>query len=47
MGLAIKLVTLCDSPHADPIMRLTLPLIQELLIPEIIPKKNLKKENQM
>jgi len=46
-GLTIKLVTLCDSSHADPIMRLTLPIIQELLKSEIFPKKNLKKENQM
>ena len=29
----------CDSPHANAVMRLTLPLIQKLLIPYIIPKK--------
>ena len=38
-GLGIKHVAFCDSPHANAVMRLTLPLIQKLLIPNIIPKK--------
>ena len=38
-GLGIKHVAFCDSPHADAVMRLTLPWIQKLLIPNIIPKK--------
>jgi predicted glycosyltransferase len=37
-GLGIKHVAFCDSPHADAVMRLTLPLIQKLFIPNVIPK---------
>jgi predicted glycosyltransferase len=37
-GLGIKHIAFCDSPHASAVMRLTLPLIQKLLIPYIIPK---------
>ena len=37
-GLGIKHIVFCDSPHADSVMRLTLPLIQKLLIPHAIPK---------
>ncbi|MDH5657907.1 MAG: DUF354 domain-containing protein [Nitrosopumilus sp.] len=37
-GLDIKHIAFCDSPHASAVMRLTLPLIQKLLIPDIIPK---------
>ena len=37
-GLGIKHIVFCDSPHADAVMRLTLPLIQKLLIPHAIPK---------
>ncbi len=37
-GLGIKHIVFCDSPHADAVMRLTLPLIQKLLIPNAIPK---------
>ena len=33
----------CDSPHANAVMRLTLPLIQKLLIPYVIPKKEFSK----
>jgi len=33
----------CDSPHANAVMRLTLPLIQKLLIPHVIPKKEFSK----
>ncbi|MFB5620273.1 MAG: DUF354 domain-containing protein [Nitrosopumilus sp.] len=42
-GLGIKHIAFCDSPHADAVMRLTLPLIQRLLIPSIIPKKEFSK----
>jgi len=42
-GLGIKHVAFCDSPHADAVMRLTVPLIQKLLIPWIIPKKEFVK----
>ena len=38
-GLGIKHIAFCDSPHASAVMRLTLPLIQKLLIPYVIPKK--------
>ena len=42
-GLGIKHVAFCDSPHAEAVMRLTLPLIQKLLIPFTIPKKEFSK----
>ena len=32
-GLGIKHIAFCDSPHAEAVMRLTIPLIQKLLIP--------------
>ena len=38
-GFGIKHIAFCDSPHAEAVMRLTLPLIQKLLIPFTIPKK--------
>ena len=38
-GLGIKHVAYTDSPHAEAAMKLTLPLIQKLLIPWVIPKK--------
>ncbi len=38
-GFGIKHIAFCDSPHANSVMRLTLPLIQKLLIPHNIPKK--------
>ncbi len=37
-GYRIKHIAFCDSPHANDVMRLTLPLIQKLLIPSVIPK---------
>jgi len=37
-GLGIKHIAFCDSPHANAVMRLTLPLIQKLLIPSVIQK---------
>lgn len=42
-GLGIRHVAFCDSPHADAVMRLTLPLIQKLLIPNAIPKDEFTK----
>lgn len=42
-GMGIKHIAFCDSPHANAVMRLTLPLIQKLLIPWIIPKKEFSK----
>ncbi len=42
-GLGIKHVAFCDSPHADAVMRLTLPLIQKLLIPHVISKNEFSK----
>ncbi|MDF2421677.1 MAG: DUF354 domain-containing protein [Nitrosopumilus sp.] len=42
-GLGIKHVAFCDSPHAEAVMRLTLPLIQKLLIPFTIAKKEFSK----
>ncbi len=42
-GLGIKHIAFCDSPHAEAVMKLTLPLIQKLLTPYIIPKKEFSK----
>ena len=42
-GLGIKHIMFCDSPHANAVMKLTLPLIQKLLIPYVIPKKEFLK----
>jgi hypothetical protein len=42
-GLGIKHVAFCDSPHANAVMRLTIPLIQKLLIPYVISKKEFSK----
>jgi len=42
-GLGIKHIVFCDSPHANAVMRLTLPLVQKLLTPNIIPKKEFSK----
>ncbi|MFN3654696.1 MAG: DUF354 domain-containing protein [Candidatus Nitrosotenuis sp.] len=42
-GLGVWHVTFSDSPHAEAVMRLTLPLVQKLLIPWIIPKKEFTK----
>ena len=42
-GLGIKHIMFCDSPHANAVMRLTLPLIQKLLIPYVISKKEFSK----
>ncbi len=42
-GLGIKHIAFCDSPHANAVMRLTLPLIQKLLIPYVIQKNEFSK----
>ena len=42
-GLQIKHIAFCDAPHAEAVMKLTIPLIQKLLIPWIIPKKEFTK----
>ncbi len=42
-GLGIKHVAFCNSPHHDKVMRLTIPLVQKLLIPKHIPKKEFTK----
>ncbi|EGG41274.1 hypothetical protein Nlim_2087 [Candidatus Nitrosarchaeum limnium SFB1] len=42
-GMGIKHIAFCDSPHASAVMKLTLPLIQKLLIPSVIPKKEFSK----
>jgi len=42
-GMGIKHIAFCDSPHANAVMKLTVPLIQKLLIPWIIPKKEFLK----
>ena len=42
-GLDIAHICFSDSPHANAVMRLVIPLIQKLLIPWIIPKKEFVK----
>ena len=42
-GMGIKHIMFCDSPHANAVMRLTVPLIQKLLIPYVITKKEFSK----
>lgn len=42
-GFGIKHVAFCDSPHAEAVMKLTLPLVQKLLVPWIIPKNEFAK----
>jgi len=42
-GFNIKHIAFQDSPHAEAVMRLTIPLVQKLLIPWIIPKKEFTK----
>ena len=42
-GLGIRHIAFCDSPHAKAVMKLSLPFIQKLLIPWIIPKKEFTK----
>ena len=42
-GLQIKHVAFSDAPHGTAIMKLTIPLIQKLLTPWVIPKKEFTK----
>jgi len=42
-GLNIDHLCFSDSPHANAVMRLVIPLVQKLLIPWIIPKKEFTK----
>ncbi|MFM8658680.1 MAG: DUF354 domain-containing protein [Candidatus Nitrosotenuis sp.] len=42
-GLGIKHVAFCDSPHAEAVMKLSLPFVQKLLIPNLIAKKEFTK----
>jgi len=42
-GLGIKHIAFSDSPHAEAVMRLTIPLVQKLLTPWIIPKVEFSK----
>ena len=42
-GLGIKHISFSDSPHAEAVMRLSIPLVQKLLISWIIPKKEFEK----
>ena len=37
-GLQIKHIAFCNAPHAEAVMKLSIPLIQKLLIPKHIPK---------
>lgn len=42
-GLGIKHIVFSDSPHAEAVMRLSIPISQKLLIPWIIPKREFVK----
>jgi len=42
-GLGIRHVAFCDSPHAEAVMKLSIPLVDKLLIPWVIPKKEFAK----
>ena len=42
-GLGIKHIAFSDSPHAEAVMRLSVPFVEKLLIPWIIPKKEFTK----
>ena len=42
-GLGIKHIVFSDSPHAEAVMRLSIPLAQKALIPWIIPKREIAK----
>ena len=42
-GLGIKHVAFCDAPHAEAVMKLSVPLLTKLLTPWIIPKKEFTK----
>ena len=42
-GLGIKHIVFSDSPHANAVMKISLPLVQKLMTPWIIPKKEFLK----
>jgi predicted glycosyltransferase len=42
-GLGIPHIAFSDSPHANAVMRLSVPLVQKLLIPWVIPKNEFVK----
>ncbi|MBI3842331.1 MAG: DUF354 domain-containing protein [Thaumarchaeota archaeon] len=42
-GFGIKHVAFSDSPHAEAVMRLSIPLVQKLLIPWIIPYREFQR----
>ncbi|CUR52672.1 Conserved protein of unknown function [Nitrosotalea devaniterrae] len=42
-GIGIKHIAFSDSPHAEAVMRLSVPLVQKLLIPWVIPKNEFVK----
>jgi len=42
-GLGIKHIVFSDSPHANAVMKISLPLVQKLMTPWIIPKKEFTK----
>lgn len=42
-GLGIRHVAFSDSPHAEAVMRLTVPFLQKLLIPWVIPKEDFER----
>jgi uncharacterized protein len=42
-GMGIRHIAFSDSPHAEAVMRLSVPFVQKLLIPWIIPKKEFTK----
>lgn len=42
-GLGIKQIAFCNAPHAEAVMKLSVPLTQKLLIPKHIPKEEFTK----
>ena len=42
-GLGIKHIAFSDSPHANAVMKISLPLVQKLMTPWIIPKREFTK----
>jgi len=42
-GLGIKHIAFCDSPHAEAVMKISIPLVDRLLIPWIISKNEFSK----
>ena len=42
-GLGVRHIAFCDSPHATAVMKLSVPLVEKMLIPWIIPKNEFVK----